>query len=523
MADAKYRVKIGNAEYEVTAPDENTAWQWANEAHAQGATRPAPAPAPANAVPMDGAAPTAAPATPALTPAQKQAVAQKEAARGGIGKVYDAIMGNEIEAPEVYTAKELAARQKQIATAQKKFAADAAEFDRLAEKSSKEFKGRAGAEAYATYKGKANFARKEIEALQNEFETITQTGLKAPKAQKTRETLSAALRTPAAIFAGIPGAITTGVGYGLGTFGLPGAETLKAAGKSDIDRANEIAENLFGAEGEALKYDATAKFLADVGAGVGSVGTFLGPGLAARAAGAGKGLVGAARAEAIAKTARPLEYGLGTVQGAQQGIQDIQATEQRTGEVVPDANAFAAILLNAGLGATEVGVARRIFERVPVAQRGAALDTVTDIVRRGTAGRVDPKVISESVKRTLNTIESRGAGRVAVRGAEEAVQEGGVQFGTNVIAKGLYDEDRDVTEGVGYSALIGGIVGSGLRGVTEVAQKAVNRGKKQGIDPAAVMAEFQRVAAEQVGTVMAANPGMKQNDAVKFVEDNAEA
>jgi hypothetical protein len=144
-------------------------------------------------------------------------------------------------------------------------------------------------------------------------------------------------------------------------------------------------------------------------------------------------------------------------------------------------------------------------------------------VRRGTAGRVDPTIISKSVSRALNAIESRAVGRTAVRGAEEAAQEGGVQLGTNVIAKGLYDEDRDVTEGVGYSALIGGIVGSGLRGVTEVAQKAVNRGKKQGADPAAVMAEFQRVAAEQVGMVMKANPGMKQNDAVKFVEDNAEA
>ena len=48
MADFKYRVKVGGAEYEVTAPDENTAWQWANMTHAQ---RTAPA----------AAAPTAAP------------------------------------------------------------------------------------------------------------------------------------------------------------------------------------------------------------------------------------------------------------------------------------------------------------------------------------------------------------------------------------------------------------------------------------------------------------------------------
>ena len=219
-------------------------------------------PAPADAVPMDGVARTAAaPATLALTPAQKQDVDQQYAARGGVGEVYDAIMGNKIEAREVYTVKELAARQKQIATAQKKFAADAAKFDKLAEKASKEFKGRTGAEAYAAYKGKANFARKEIEALQNEFANITQTGLKAPKAQKIRETLSATLRTPTAIVAGIPGAITAGAGYGLGAAGLPGAETLKTTGKSDIARADEIAENLFGAEAKLLSMTPLQSFL----------------------------------------------------------------------------------------------------------------------------------------------------------------------------------------------------------------------------------------------------------------------
>jgi hypothetical protein len=42
MADAKYRVTVGGATYEVTAPDANTAWQWANMTHAQRTTAPAP-------------------------------------------------------------------------------------------------------------------------------------------------------------------------------------------------------------------------------------------------------------------------------------------------------------------------------------------------------------------------------------------------------------------------------------------------------------------------------------------------
>ena len=42
MADYKYRVAVGDAEYEVTAPDENTAWQWANMTHAAAKTAPKP-------------------------------------------------------------------------------------------------------------------------------------------------------------------------------------------------------------------------------------------------------------------------------------------------------------------------------------------------------------------------------------------------------------------------------------------------------------------------------------------------
>jgi hypothetical protein len=39
MADPKYRVKVGDAEYMVSAPDANTAWQWANMTHEQPAPK----------------------------------------------------------------------------------------------------------------------------------------------------------------------------------------------------------------------------------------------------------------------------------------------------------------------------------------------------------------------------------------------------------------------------------------------------------------------------------------------------
>ena len=50
MADSRYKVRVGNAEYLVTAPDENTAWQWANMTHAQeAAVQPVQPAAPAQA------------------------------------------------------------------------------------------------------------------------------------------------------------------------------------------------------------------------------------------------------------------------------------------------------------------------------------------------------------------------------------------------------------------------------------------------------------------------------------------
>jgi hypothetical protein len=291
--------------------------------------------------------------------------------------------------------------------------------------------------------------------------------------------------------------------------------------------AEDFATGLFGAPGEALQYDSGAQFAADVAGGVGSVGTFLVPGGVARLAGAGRGLAGAERAAEVARAARPGQYVIGTGQGLEQGIQDVEATEARTGEEISAPRAFAAYLLNAGLGATEVGVAARLFERIPVAQRGAAAETVANLVRRATAGRVDPTEIGQAVGRTLTGIERSALGRVAVRGTEEALQEGGVQLGTNIIARGLYDSERDVTEGVGYAALVGGTVGAGVRGGVETTQRVLRpragaaEATALAADPA-IRAEFQRLADQEAATIMQAAPGTSLNDAAAQVSERAE-
>ena len=92
MPDAKYKVKVGGAEYLVSAPDANTAWQWANMTHAQGAAPAAPAPV---AAPIT--APTAAPVAPQE---EDKGFFPVEAAKGlirGIGSTISGVGGKFIE------------------------------------------------------------------------------------------------------------------------------------------------------------------------------------------------------------------------------------------------------------------------------------------------------------------------------------------------------------------------------------------------------------------------------------------
>jgi len=476
---------------------------------------------PATPAPVATPAPAAVAAAPAITPSQKayqqQAVAQREAERGFFGRAYDKLMGNEIEAPTAYSPRELAARQKEIRAEQTKLTTAAANFDKLAVRMAKEYQGPNAPDRALGFAQRAQAAREEAAALGREYETITKTGLKAPEAQTTRETIGAVPREFFGGLGAIPGGAVQLLGTGLEAAGFD-AKGVTEAGRSMREGVREAVEDVFGAPGEALKYDATSQFLADVGGGVGSIGTFLVPGGAAKVAGVGKGLTGAARAEAVAKAARPFEYGLGTAQGLEQGIRDVEATEARTGKDITPGRELAAYLLNAGLGATEVGVAGRIFERIPVAKRGAALEAVSDVVRRGTAGRVDPTAIGQAIARTLTDIESRAVGRVAVRGAEEALQEGGVQAGTNVIAKGLYDEDRGVFDDTGYAALLGATVGGGVRGGVEVAS-AIRRGKEEAqtetnfVDSPQVEQEYLRLLTAETQALRDQNPNLTQRQA----------
>ena len=112
-----------------------------------------------------------------------------------------------------------------------------------------------------------------------------------------------------------------------------------------------------------------------------------------------------------------------------------------------------------------------------------------------------------------------------LEGGTEAIQSA-IEYANPRVVTGNPVDAGEMFEQAAIGALVGGTMGAGLRGTTE-AVTAPFRPKadkaEAEADPAAVMAEFQRIAAEEVANVMAANPGMKQNDAVKFVEENAEA
>ena len=410
--------------------------------------------------------------------AQQQIQKKREAEQG----FFDRLFGGKPEAPKALTETEQSTRITDIAAERQRLLALAASLESQAKPTKISFDPRAPDRAQAL-RERAKSVRAQAAALGNQAAFIEKTGVETPKPSRVRAALTGAPREFTRGLVSLPGVATELAGRGLSTVGASETgEYLTKTGQADQEAARKLSEGIFGAPEEALQYDPTAQLISDVSGGLGSMATFAVPGGAARIAGVGKGLQGAEKAAAIAKAARAGQYGIATTQGAGQGAEDIRAYEQRTGEKVSDATAFATMLLNAGLGAAEVGVFNRLVERIPVAQRGAAMEKVAETVSRMTKGKVDPTAVAKAVGKELTDIQATGLGRVAVGTLEEATQEGGVQAGSNLIAQQLYDEERDVMEGVGRAALIGGIVGGGVRSTTEILGKRAADNRRKAID-----------------------------------------
>ena len=477
MANYRYTYDYNGRRYEIDAPKGSTAADL--QRIVQGSSRGNP--------PVDNRRPaqTAAPVSSrqaTQVAAQQQIKKKREEERGFFGELYDSVFGSDNTTPKALTETQQTARITDIAAERQRLLTLADSLDAQAKATLKDI-GRGGPEKAQYLSERAKATRASAASLGNQAAFITKTGVEAPKPSFVREVVGAAPREFTRGVVSLPGVIEEFTGRGLSMVGAPGGEYLTKTGQADQAAASKLAADIFGAPSEDLQYDSTTQLATDVSGGLGSMATFAIPGGAARLAGAGKGLQGTARAQAIAKASLPGQYGIATVQGAGQGAEDIRAYEQRTGEKVSDATAFATMLLNAGLGATEVGVFNKLVERIPVAQRGAVMEKIAETVRRVSKGKVDPTAVAKAVGRELTEIQATGLGRIAVRGGAEAAQEGGVQLGTNLIAQQLYDEDRKAMENVGYSALVGGIVGGGVRGGVEATQKLLGSTPAAGAPP----------------------------------------
>lgn len=412
---------------------------------------------------------------------QTRQVQQAKKEQGAIGRFFDSIFGTEPAAPRALSEQEQAQRVQSAAAERQKLLARAAELDKRAQLETRSVSPGGSDRALGLIQ-QANTLRERAEALGRESEYVRKTGVAAPKPSATREIAGAAPRALVTSIGSLPGVGAEFLGRGLGAVGegisaltgdkryIPGAQAIKEFGQDWQETVESGAESVFGAPAESLQFAPGVKFATDVSSGVGSLASYAVPGGVARVAGVGKGLQGAERAEAIAKATRPAEYVLGTGQGAGEMARDVRATEERTGKQVSDTAAFSAMLVGAGLGATEIGVARRIFAKLPNEQRAAAVDTIANTVRKLTADKVAPDAIAGAVKSKLADIGSTAVGRTGLSAAEEALQEGGVQLGQNIAAGALYDPERAAMENVGYSALVGGVVGGGVRGGVEAAQ-----------------------------------------------------
>lgn len=92
---------------------------------------------------------------------------------------------------------------------------------------------------------------------------------------------------------------------------------------------------------------------------------------------------------------------------------------------------------------------------------GAALEFLADKLQLGPVLDLIKK--GGSTGRSLAKRGAAAAGAAIAEGATEAAQ----QVQGNAVAAALYDEDRKLTEGAGQAAIVGGIVGGGVRGLAE--------------------------------------------------------
>lgn len=112
-----------------------------------------------------------------------------------------------------------------------------------------------------------------------------------------------------------------------------------------------------------------------------------------------------------------------------------------------------------------------------------------------------------------------------LEGGTEAIQSA-IEYANPRVVTGSAIDAGEMFEQAAFGALAGGGIGGGLRGVGEVATapfRPDGEVTREGIPVAPeIKQEFQKLAAQEVAAVMAANPGMEQKAAVEVVAERAE-
>ena len=112
-----------------------------------------------------------------------------------------------------------------------------------------------------------------------------------------------------------------------------------------------------------------------------------------------------------------------------------------------------------------------------------------------------------------------------LEGGTEAIQSA-IEYANPRVVTGSDIDAGEMFEQAAFGALAGGGIGGGLRGVGEVATapfRPDGEVTREGIPVAPkIKQEFQKLAAQEVAAVMAANPGMEQKAAVEVVAERAE-
>jgi hypothetical protein len=333
---------------------------------------------------------------------------------------------------------------------------------------------------YRAIEAAINGQKEALKVNQNRLGYLEKTG-KLPPGLTVTGGISDFFRGIPRTLTQLPGNLAEGAaGYiGSGLQAVGAEDTGKAISKlgTQAQKANtEFAEDIFGKRSEATKYSPTANFIAMGGEGVGStlpyvITSGLG-GAATKLSAAGRAANLAGELSTAEKVARATNYAIAGAQGSQSAGQQAQEFREEGGTVSPGQE-FLARNVGLGLGLTEVGVASRMIEKLPASARTAAIDSASDFIKRATLGRVAPNAIFDGVKKTIANVEAKALGRTALSTLEEGLQEGAVQLGQNLAAKAIYNPNQDAFEGVGESALLGGVVGGTISGGVETTRKVL--------------------------------------------------